>query len=649
MRYELSRSKSSPNLRLASFTMARNEAPFAGPFCDQLNEFFDYPLVFDHDSADSTLADLQSALPGENVFQLRSAGYPQSELASLVASLVFENTDTDYLFFLDCDEYLPFDSKIELMDCLLRQPSEGTLYLKWRNLAPSGMEGGDIFSQRFHQASHLSPYKKVVASKRHFKIDPDATVSQGYHDLVSPSRDPYVELSSKGLYHIPVSSRGKFSSKIIDSSNRILADKELVAKKLGVHWIELLRLVQSGELSDATLIDLALSYPTQSSAGIYRMPLSFTFPYIRSSYRETSMTSAKLDRQASPESSRGFALSNWSGQPLFDSLTADKRILGRHFARLRPLLGGRNQNRTRTRAPSPTHGEPLSMKSNFAGDLNYSDLVGPLFSLPQRMPATAWYGHIPFLFVLMRMMKPRRFAELGVHLGASFITACTASKSYGLDTELIGIDTWEGDPHAGYYSGQQIYSDLHSYLRAHFTGHKLIRKTFREALDDIADGTVDLLHIDGLHTYEAVKEDYLTWLPKMRQDGVIMFHDTNVFDREFGVHQLWSEIATTQNSLNFPHSFGLGVLLLSPEAPRLAPLQPLLADPCLRDLYYRLAADVGETLPFRAGFAQSLSEGHVRSQSTSVRRSAAELLVAIKVSAHHRLAQTPFRRLLAKI
>jgi len=67
---------------------------------------------------------------------------------------------------------------------------------------------------------------------------------------------------------------------------------------------------------------------------------------------------------------------------------------------------------------------------------------------------------------------------------------------------------------------------------------------------------IDILHIDGNHAYEAVKNDYLIWKKFVNPTGVILFHDTSV--PHFGVRRLFNEIALSK--LNFANSHGLGVV-----------------------------------------------------------------------------------------
>ena len=174
---------------------------------------------------------------------------------------------------------------------------------------------------------------------------------------------------------------------------------------------------------------------------------------------------------------------------------------------------------------------------------------------------SAWLGHLPFAAFLMQHVAPKIFVELGAHWGHSYFSFCQSVKEAGLSSKCYAVDIWQGDAHAGHY-GDDVFQQVDTHNQACYAGFsRLLRMTFDEALNYFEDGTVELLHIDGFHTYDAVKHDFETWLPKLAQNAIVLFHDTNVRERGFGVWKFWEELQSRYpNNIEFFHSHGLGVL-----------------------------------------------------------------------------------------
>jgi len=199
--------------------------------------------------------------------------------------------------------------------------------------------------------------------------------------------------------------------------------------------------------------------------------------------------------------------------------------------------------------------------------MSFNPLNYPLcFEKPLRLSdITSWHEHIPFAFTIVGMLKPNIFVELGTHKGDSYCAFCQAVNVLGLDTACYAIDTWKGDEHAGFYSSD-ILEELRTYHDSRYKGFsQLIQSRFEDALDYFLDGSIDLIHIDGCHTYDAVKNDFETWLPKMSQCGVVLFHDINVHERDFGVWKFWEEVAERYPCFEFKHGYGLGVIAVGTE------------------------------------------------------------------------------------
>ena len=202
---------------------------------------------------------------------------------------------------------------------------------------------------------------------------------------------------------------------------------------------------------------------------------------------------------------------------------------------------------------------------------------------------SAWHGHVSLAHWLVSETKPATIVELGSHNGVSYAAFCQAVERGGSPARCFAVDSWEGDSHAGFYSNE-VYEDLSRFNREHFDRFStLLRCYFDDAVGQFEDGSIDLLHIDGLHTYEAVKNDFDTWKPKLSRRAVVLFHDTEIRRDNFGVWQLWDELTRTYPGFNFHHSAGLGVLAVGPDVhPSVYALcnQPRLdTDPRIRSVF----------------------------------------------------------------
>jgi hypothetical protein len=197
----------------------------------------------------------------------------------------------------------------------------------------------------------------------------------------------------------------------------------------------------------------------------------------------------------------------------------------------------------------------------FGGNLDW------LFWPPARPhPESAWLGHIPFAHWLVGAARPRVIVELGTHIGASYAAFCDAVVRHGVAARCSAVDTWAGDRHSGAYA-EAVFAELNAFNTARFSAFStLLRVSFDAALEQFSDGTIDLLHIDGFHTYDAVRHDFETWRPKLSDRAIVLLHDTAERQDDFGVWKYWEELRQTYRGFAFEHSHGLGVLRVGEHA-----------------------------------------------------------------------------------
>ena len=184
-----------------------------------------------------------------------------------------------------------------------------------------------------------------------------------------------------------------------------------------------------------------------------------------------------------------------------------------------------------------------------------------VFAEPERIAAPAsWLDHTPFAFWIVDALRPTTLVELGCQSGNSYASFAQGVQTLGLSTACYAVDTWKGDPHAGFFD-ESIFDEWSAYHDRRFSAFsRLIRATFEEAVGQFADASIDLLHIDGYHTFGAISHDFETWRPKLSERAVVLCHDINVRERDFGVWRFWEGVKDEYPSFEFLHGHGLGVL-----------------------------------------------------------------------------------------
>ncbi len=168
-----------------------------------------------------------------------------------------------------------------------------------------------------------------------------------------------------------------------------------------------------------------------------------------------------------------------------------------------------------------------------------------------------WSGHLPFARDLVASLRPRLLVELGTLHGESYFGFCQALAESGIQSSCYAVNEWR-DASAG---GEETYAEVERHNFERYAGFShLLRMTFDDALGWFARDSIDLLHIDGPRSYDAVKRHFEAWWPKVAPGGIVLLHDVTERYAGFGVWKLWEELRASHDSFEFHHSHGLGVI-----------------------------------------------------------------------------------------
>lgn len=158
--------------------------------------------------------------------------------------------------------------------------------------------------------------------------------------------------------------------------------------------------------------------------------------------------------------------------------------------------------------------------------------------------------HVDELTEFTRMIRarpPRAVLEIGTAQGGVFWLLCQLSTP---DATLVSLDLPAEARHSG---GERRDVDLQGMKTGGQTVHAVYGNSHDAAtLDRVRDllaGTMlDLLFIDGDHTYDGVRQDYEMYRPLVRSGGMIAFHDiVHTHWPGCQVDRFWGELASDQS------------------------------------------------------------------------------------------------------
>ena len=140
---------------------------------------------------------------------------------------------------------------------------------------------------------------------------------------------------------------------------------------------------------------------------------------------------------------------------------------------------------------------------------------------------------------------PKKVLEIGTFQGG---TLCILARLSAPRATIISVDLPGGEFGGGH---SKLRSLLYHTFGKSFQSMHLIRgdSHSEEVAARVRDMTqsLDVLFIDGDHTYEGVKRDFRSYSPLVRTGGIVAFHDIAEHPKETGcdVPRFWNEVKTS--------------------------------------------------------------------------------------------------------
>jgi len=202
------------------------------------------------------------------------------------------------------------------------------------------------------------------------------------------------------------------------------------------------------------------------------------------------------------------------------------------------------------------NGSHFQVPFNFTGKRHFSTIA------PSQV-----MKEITSLFELVKSENPKTILEIGTDKGGTLYLWCQAAAD---DATIVSIDLSSRRRYSP--KRRELYAKFVKSARQKlhflpFSSHE--QSTVEKASALFGGKKIDYLFIDGDHTYEGVKQDYIMFSPLVKEGGIIAFHDIKTVREDCGVREIWEEVTKDMAKENYweyaendygPLGAGIGVI-----------------------------------------------------------------------------------------
>lgn len=145
---------------------------------------------------------------------------------------------------------------------------------------------------------------------------------------------------------------------------------------------------------------------------------------------------------------------------------------------------------------------------------------------------------------IVEEVKPKVVVEIGTNTGGTFFVF---TKLADPEAQLVSIDLPGGKGGGGYPDYKQDFFRSFGRSKQNLNFIKAdsqLSSTYEQLKGILGGKEIDLLFIDGDHSYNGVKKDFEMYSPLVKDEGLVAFHDIKYYPDEhwIKVDKFWAEI-----------------------------------------------------------------------------------------------------------